>query len=166
MPRANNKAPARAAQAELARLMASIALTDELELEIEEAPAPRYLPPPLLATPIAATSPEVTPAHSDVSISTVVISDVSPAPSACSKMSSLSSPLSESSDAVDLSPVQEAEEATVLSDLPEDLLGWIFAFVDLEQLCRAARPVCHGWRATVTVVIDTQLHRVNNRPEP
>ena len=37
MPRATSKGPARAAQAELARLMASIALTDELELEIEEA---------------------------------------------------------------------------------------------------------------------------------
>ena len=142
---------------ELARLMASIALTDELELEIEEAPAPRYLPPPLLATPIAAAcsapAPEVTPAQSDVSVSTVVISDVSPAPSACSQISSLSSPLSDSSDAVDLP--QEEAEATVLSDLPDDLLGWIFAFVDLEQLCRAARPVCHGWRGLVTVVIDT-----------
>ena len=169
MPRATSKGPARAAEAELARLMASIALTDELELEIEEAPAPRYLPPPLLATPIAAAcsapAPEVTPAQSDVSVSTVVISDVSPAPSACSQISSLSSPLSDSSDAVDLPPTQEAEEATELSDLPDDLLGWIFAFVDLEQLCRAARPVCHGWRGLVTVVIDTRLHHVK-RPSP
>ena len=149
--------------------MASIALTDELELEIEEAPAPRYLPPPLLATPIAAIcsapAPDVTPAQSDVSVSTVVISDMSPAPSACSQRSSLLSPPSDSSDTVDLSPMQEAGEATVLSDLPDDLLGWIFAFVDLEQLCRAARPVCHGWRGLVTVVIDTRRHRVN-RAEP
>ena len=149
--------------------MASIALTDELELEIEEAPAPRYLPPPLVATPITAacSAPalEVTPAQSDVSVSTVAIPDVSPAPSACSQISSLSSPLSDSSDVVDLPPTQEAEEATELSDLPDDLLGWIFAFVDLEQLCRAARPVCHGWRGLVTVVIDTRLHHVK-RPSP
>ena len=162
MPRGSSKAaPARAAQAELARLIASIALGDELELEIEEAPAPRYLPPPLHApaTPIAeacsAAEPEVTPAQSDVSAKTVVISDASPAASACSHMSSLSSPLSDSSDVVDLSPLQAAEVATVLTDLPDDLLGWIFAFVHLEQLCRAARPVCHGWRDLVTVVIDT-----------
>ena len=162
MPRGPKAAPARAAQAELARLMASIALGDELELEIEEAPAPRYLPPPLHApaTPIAeecsAAAPEVTPAQSDVSVSTAVVSDASPAASACSQRSSLSSPLSDSSELVDFSPVQEAaEEATVLNDLPDDLLGWIFAFVHLEQLCRAARPVCHGWRGLVTVVIDT-----------
>ena len=159
MPRGPKAAPARAAQAELARLMASIALGDELELEIEEAPAPRYLPPPLHApaTPIAeecsAAAPEVTPAQSDVSVSTAVVSDASPAASACSQRSSLSSPLSDSSELVDFSPA--AEEATVLNDLPDDLLGWIFAFVHLEQLCRAARPVCHGWRGLVTVVIDT-----------
>ena len=163
MPRGTTKAaPARAAQAELARLMASIALGDELELEVEEAPAPRYLPPPLRtpATPIAgecsAAEPEVTPAQSDVSVSTAVVSDGSPAASACSQRSSLSSPLSDSSEVVDFSPGREAaEEATVLTDLPDDLLGWIFAFVHLEQLCRAARPVCHGWRGLVTVVIDT-----------
>ena len=162
MPRTNKAAPARAAQAELARLMASIALGDELELEIEEAPS-RYLPPPLHApaTPIAAVvsapEPTVTPAQSEVSPATSELSPASTCPTTCP------SPLSVSDGVVDLSPVQEAtapvleaEEPTVLTDLPDDLLGWIFAFVHLEQLCRAARPVCHGWRGLVTIVIDTR----------
>ena len=161
MPRTNKPAPARAAQAELARLMASIALGDELELEIEEAPS-RYLPPPLHApaTPIAAVvsapEPTVTPAQSEVSPAASELSPSSTCPTSCP------SPLSVSDGVVDLSPAQEAtapvleaEEATVLTDLPDDLLGWIFAFVHIEQLCRAARPVCHGWRGLVTIVIDT-----------
>eukprot|EP00966_Prymnesium_polylepis_P319326 7375805-Prymnesium_polylepis.1 len=44
---------------------------------------------------------------------------------------------------------------TRLTDLPDDLLGWIFSFISMTSLVRDTRAVCHAWYITVNVVIDT-----------
>ena len=153
MPR-RKKPPAASGQAELARLMAQIQLCDDHALEVE-APAPRYTPPPLptaqgaaLASSMEASSPS---GESDAIVEMSVPSP--PSPMTCTPTSE--EPTPEPHEPATLADLPEPHEPATLADLPDDLLGWIFAFVHIEQLCRSARPVCHGWRDLVAVVIDT-----------
>ena len=136
MPRSNK--PARAAQAELAlaRLMASIALSDEHALEIEEAPAPRYLPPPPhtptptaeigLALESSAAAPDETPHRAADGISAQsedTPSSFCPQPSPLGDDTIDPTPTPTQEPAAPSAPSAPTQVATELTDLPDDLLG-------------------------------------------
>lgn len=126
-----------AASAELQRLAASInALDDEeLELEVEDATPKQRTPK---APVVHAEAPHDADEMAVLALPQPITRESSAAPS----------------PSVEL-VIAEPQPPTTLSNLPDDLVGWIFTFVHLEQLCRAARPVCSTWHGLVTVVIDT-----------
>lgn len=57
------------------------------------------------------------------------------------------------------SSLTSSDEGTMkkimLTDIPEDLLGWIFSFIPMTSLVGGARAVCHSWYMMVNAVIDT-----------
>ena len=124
-----------AASAELERLAASINALDDEELELEvdgaSSPKPKHPPP----APVVRATP----------------------PRAADEMEALALPQPISAETTPSAAlvIDEPHPPTTLGDLPDDLIGWIFAFVHIEQLCRDARPVCSMWHGLVTVVIDT-----------